>query len=371
LYNQLYIYKRHYICNISLLLLKNFFYKLTHWEKWPFKLIYFPISFIWAWYILRSRSFWFFTPSNPTITFGGLEGEGKKEMYDQLPKHTYPTTTYIDPKIDFEQALDQIHKAGLGYPFVVKPENGMMGLLFRIIDNEQQLKKYHTLSPFEYIAQGFSDYPVEVSIFYYRHPSQKKGTVSGFIMKEYMQVKGDGKTDLKTLIDNHSKAKLQMEEMEAKHSSNFGKILPKGEVYFLSFAGNHNRGARFINLHKEIDEKIEALCDSLSTEENKFYYGRYDIKCHSIEDLKNQKNFIILEYNGAGAEPNHIYDCGKSLFGAYREILKHWKMLFKISRYNHKLGYKYWPTMKGWHYLKNAQKDMKLLKEKDIELGSI
>ena len=33
----------------------------------------------------------------------------------------------------------------------------------------------------------------------------------------------------------------------------------------------------------------------------------------SIEDLKNGKNFSILEFNGCGAEPNHIYDASMTL----------------------------------------------------------
>ncbi len=350
--------------------MKQFFEKITNWEKWPFNLIYLPLSFLWVYYMLRSRAVWFFTPSNPTITFGGLEGEGKKEMYEQLPTTTYPKTIYIQPSISYEKALQKISTAGFDYPFVVKPENGMMGLLFRIIENEVQLKKYHSISPVEYIVQEFSDYPVEVSVFYYRYPWKQNGTVSGFIMKEYMQVKGDGITTLKALIAAHPKAKLKPEEMAAKHSENFETILSNDEIYFLSLAGNHNRGARFINLHKEIDQDITDVMDSLSTDENKFYYGRFDIKAKSIADLKRGVHFDILEYNGAGAEPNHIYDCGMSLWQAYGEITKHWKIMFEIAKYNNMNGYPYWKFSRGWQFLKDAKKLRKLLMEKDLELGN-
>ncbi|HNM27878.1 MAG TPA: hypothetical protein PKL15_20695, partial [Saprospiraceae bacterium] len=42
--------------------------KLTDWERWPFAVFYFPLSFVWIWHILRARAFWFFSPSNPTLT---------------------------------------------------------------------------------------------------------------------------------------------------------------------------------------------------------------------------------------------------------------------------------------------------------------
>jgi hypothetical protein len=91
-----------------------------HWEKWPFKLIYFPLTPVWLWYCLRSRSFWWFSSSNPTITFGGMEGEGKREMYDQLPADTYPKTIYVDPKLPESKLIEQVLQAGFSYPFVVK-----------------------------------------------------------------------------------------------------------------------------------------------------------------------------------------------------------------------------------------------------------
>src|SRR5678809_983904 len=73
---------------------KKFFSKITNWELWPFTVLYFPIGFVWAWYCLRARSIWFFSSSNPTLTFGGFEGESKKEMYDQLPLSSFPRTIY-------------------------------------------------------------------------------------------------------------------------------------------------------------------------------------------------------------------------------------------------------------------------------------
>jgi hypothetical protein len=83
--------------------------------------------------------------------------------------------------------------------------------------------------------------------------------------------------------------------------------------------------------------KLVSVFDNISHFTDKFYYGRYDIKTTSIEDLKKGKNFQILEFNGCGAEPNHIYDCNMSLRKAYGVILHHWKVLYKISRYNHRM----------------------------------
>jgi hypothetical protein len=138
--------------------------------------------------------------------------------------------------------------------------------------------------------------------------------------------------------------------------------LQEGEKYYLSYAGNHNRGARFICLKHEIDEALHQVFDDLNKQVPHFYYGRYDIKAASVEDLKAGRNFYILEYNGSGAEPNHIYDAGLSLFEAYREILRHWKVLYDISKYNHQNGFPYWSFKQGREFLSKSNEHFKKLK---------
>jgi hypothetical protein len=346
--------------------LKRITDKLLNWEQWPFFVLYFPIGFVWLWYCLRSRSLWFFSSSNPTLTFGGFEGESKKEMYEQLPANSYPKTIYILSDTPLELVKKKVfEEAGFSYPFVVKPDIGMKGILFRKIENDEQLEKYHERIPVEYIVQELVEMPIEVSVFYYRHPAQQKGTISGFIQKELLEVTGDGVSTLWELIVQHPRAKFRLEEMRKRHEHRLHRVIEAGHKFYLSYAGNHNRGAKFIDLSHEIDEQMLRIFDELSHYTDKFYYGRYDIKCTSIDDLKQRKNYSILEFNGCGAEPNHIYDAGLTLVQAYREILKHWKALYEISKYNHKNGTPYWTFKRGWNHLKESQRHFKLLEKFD------
>src|SRR5213075_2302853 len=133
--------------------------------------------------------------------------ESKKEMYDQLPSRSYPKTIYILHDLSFEEVKKKVSDAGFAYPFIVKPDVGMKGILFRKIENEDQLEKYHGRIPVEYIVQDLVELPVEVSVFYYRHPAKQKGEVSGFIQKELLEVYGDGKSTLWELILKHPRAK--------------------------------------------------------------------------------------------------------------------------------------------------------------------
>jgi hypothetical protein len=84
-----------------------------------------------------------------------------------------------------------------------------------------------------------------------------------------------------------------------------------------------------------------------------------------LDDLKEGKNYSILEFNGCGAEPNHIYDAGISIWRAYGEILKHWKALYQISWHNHKNGTPFWSFKKGRDFLKQSQRHFKMLEKFD------
>ncbi|MET0635138.1 MAG: hypothetical protein ABWZ25_03855 [Chitinophagaceae bacterium] len=344
--------------------IKKIIHRIFNWELWNFYVLYFPIGFAWFWYCLRSGSFWYFSSSNPTITFGGFEGEGKKEMYDQLPPELVPRTIYIPNDLPVSAMLEKVTSAGFTFPFIVKPDVGMKGILFRKIESAEQLIRYHERIPVEYIVQDLIEMPVEVSVFYYRHPSSQKGTVSGFIHKELLQVSGDGLHTLRELTEKHPRARFRMEEMEHRHGHRFERILPEGEIFYLSYAGNHNRGAQFTNLHREINQRMHEVFDELSLK-TQFYYGRYDIKTNSIEDLKEGRNFQIIEFNGCGAEPNHIYDCGMSIWQAYKVILTHWKALYQISRYNNRHGVPYWSFKKGREHLRASNRHFRLLEKFD------
>ena len=343
--------------------------KITNWEAWPFKLIYTPMAFFWLWYTIKSGYVWFFTSSNPKLTFGGMEGEPKKEMYDLLPNGFFPPTFNVLPKAEFSEILQKLEDHKIEYPFIVKPEIGGQGILLRKIDDEAALKHYHSIMPWEYMIQSLVYYPMEVSVFYIRHPKKNKGRVTGFLHKIPLHITGNGKETLAALIAQHPKGSKRQDELYNKHKESWNRVLGDGEKYMLSYAANHNRGAQFVDLKDQIDDQLVSVFDAISLKINDFFYGRYDIMCTNTDDLKAGKNFTILEYNGCGAEPNHFYDTGYTLIGAYREILKHWKALYEISKYNREQGVKPWPFVKGSRFLKAARNHITDMKRIDAEIG--
>lgn len=342
---------------------KQWIYRLTHWEEWHYHVKYIPLLPVWLWYIIRARNFWFFTPANPTLTFGGMDGETKEEMYTQLPPNSHPISIFIDPALQEEKLLELFNASGLRYPVAVKPNVGMGGMMFRKIMHHEDLLAYHAFIDRRYVIQEMVEYPMEVAIFYYRLPDQQKGTISGFISKEKPTVIGDGVSTLQQLVQQHQGVRFMEKEMNTKHNFHWNKVIPNGEEYALLDVSNRTQGGKMISLAHEIDEQLLKVMDEVSLYRNCFFYGRYDIKCKSIESLKSGKDFSILEFNGCGSGVQHVYGNNYSLSEACRMILHHWKMMFTIAMRNHQRGVPYWGFWKGLKFLRHSKSELRHLKQ--------
>jgi hypothetical protein len=69
-----------------------------------------------------------------------------------------------------------------------------------------------------------------------------------------------------------------------------------------------------------------------------YYYGRFDLKVPSLQDLCQGKNLKIMEVNGVNSEPAHIYEPETKLSTAMKTLLNHWKIIYEISKMNRKRG---------------------------------
>lgn len=252
------------------------------------------------------------------------------------------------------------------FPVAVKPNVGMMGLMFRKIDTLDELILYHKTMTVTYIIQELITYPIELSVFYYRYPADEKGHITGFVRKEALEVTGDGILTLQQLMKGlESRPGFKSGEWEIKHRSRLQQVIPKGEIFKLAWVANLSRGGTIVNIEDQKDDKLLRVFDALSHFSGQLFYGRYDIKCTSVEDLKAGNNFSILEFNGTGAEPHHMYGNGNNLLQAFKIIIFHWKVMFHIARYHHKKGIAFKTLQEGMHFTKTSNRHFNYLRVLD------
>jgi hypothetical protein len=337
---------------------------LLNWEYWPFCILYGPILIYWLYLSIKARSFFFFNTSNPTIGNGGFMMESKWDIYKLLPKEYYPNTLIFKGGLNEKIVTNIIKRHKFHYPLIGKPDIGLKGMSVKKLESEYDLIEYVKYSKVHFLIQEFVPYPNEVGIFYYRYPNQQLGHISGIVSKEFLSVKGTGYSTIKELLQQEKRYVLQLPILARSYGEQLNRVLVKGEELILVPYGNHVRGAKFIDASDLIDERLTETIDEVCKRVDGFFYGRLDIRYNTWEELREGKNFSIIELNGAGSEPTHIYDPKHSILFAWKEIIRHWTILWKISRMNHhKQARPYMKTISGLKMLRENNTYIKKISE--------
>lgn len=322
--------------------------RMRNWEFWPLIVFYLPVVFYIGILAAKFRSLTVFTCVNPAIPASGFIGESKSEIYEGLEGSAgafgyllsfLKLAEQFSPEQKHSKTLEFIQCENLVFPVAVKPDVGERGKDTSIAHCDKQLIKILGAIEKDVIVQEFAPGP-EVSIFYYRYPSEKKGKIFSITEKSFPTITGDGVSNLETLILLDERAVCLAQKYFDQNEGQLEGIPEKGENVKLIDIGTHSRGAIF----KEGDwlktEKLEQKIDEICQGYKGFYFGRFDIRARSFEDLKQGKNFKIIELNGVTSESTNIYDKRYSLLHAYRILFAQWRIAFEIGAENKALGAK-------------------------------
>src|SRR5688572_7884935 len=329
----------------------NFSIKLRNWEYWPFGIVQFPIMVYYLWLSLRSRSFFFFSGSNPGIAMGGMFGESKYDVIKKIPAQYTPKTILIEQPTTTKQVVEILNQKGFKFPLIFKPEIGERGFMVRRLKNEHDIEAYlHTLK-FNFLVQELIDLPLEFGVFYTRFPQEARGKVTSVVMKEMLTVTGNGTSTLQELILAKDRAKLQWDTLKTTFHDQLQDVVPVGTEIELVSIGNHCLGTKFLDGNYLINDRLSATFDQISKPIEGFYFGRFDLRCASLEDLYEGK-VKVMELNGCGAEPAHIYQPGYSLRKAFGVLFMHWRNIFLIARENTEQGARLITLREAYFYYK-------------------
>ena len=321
----------------------------------------FPLLFIWLWFAIRARDLFFFSAVNPVIETGGLFGESKYNILKRIPGTHLPATVFVKKGTSEKRVLEKMKNAKLEFPVIAKPDVGERGTLVAKIKDETALVRYVRKNKIDFLLQEFVSLPMELAVMHHRMPGKDKGRVTSVCIKETLKITGDGISSIRKLMANYDRAILQLARFEKKYPALLNRTPLAGEVVELEPIGNHCRGTMFLNGNQHIDEELNAAFDKVAFQMEDIYYGRFDLKCESFHALKNGGGFMIMEYNGIGAEPAHIYDPAYPFIKKYRDIYHHWKIIYKIYKLQNKKGNKgmsFWEAWKRFQIYSKYQKSL-------------
>tara|TARA_E500000318_G_C3566758_1_gene216001 strand:+ start:980 stop:1945 length:966 start_codon:yes stop_codon:yes gene_type:complete len=309
---------------------------------------------VWLYYSIKARSIFFFNAANPGMKNGGMAMISKMDIYNMIPPQFIPKTVFVAKNEDAAVVLERILEAGIGFPFIAKPDIGMKAFGVEKIHNKDEFQKYVHWTPSHFLVQELIPYQKEVGIFYVRKPEEAHGKITGVVSKEFLTITGDGQSSMMELIKHNPRSHLQLKVLEQKFGNQLLNVLDEGEKFILVPYGSHTRGAKFVDISHQINKDLVNTIDGICSQMKGFHYGRLDVLYNTFEELCEGKNFSIIEVNGAGGEATHIYDPQHSLFWAWREVTRHWGMLCDISIVNKKAGHTYLSFRDGRAMLKQT-----------------
>jgi hypothetical protein len=333
---------------------------LSFFEFWPMWAFYPPVALYAGWLMLRYRGITLPTVANPSFPGGGFVGESKADILNLVVKHA---PEWVAPFVSLDrpalsegrgaeaakaaldaltsQALQTLADAGLSLPVVAKPDLGCRGAGVKLIRSREQLRAYLAGFPAgaRLLLQRFVPFEGEAGVFYCRLPGQAKGRLISVTLKYFPHVQGDGRRSLRQLILDDPRAGKLPHLYLHRHADRLDTVPAAGEFVKLAFAGSHSRGAIFRNGNDLITPAMEARFDAIAQSIPEFYFGRFDIRFERFEDVRNGHGFTMVEANGAGAESTHIWDRKTSLFKAWGDLMKQYRLLFQIGRANKDRGF--------------------------------
>ncbi|HLO75796.1 MAG TPA: hypothetical protein VK196_05000, partial [Magnetospirillum sp.] len=243
-------------------------------EEIPVVPYYVPVALQWFWLALRHRSLTLPTAANPSIEAGGLLGESKAACLSLAGAQAKPfianwTSITRIPGADLEPTLAAaraaISKAGLAYPFIVKPDIGWRGFGVRRVADEGELAEYLAGYPEgeNLLLQEFLAWSGEAAIFWLRRPGQERGEIFSLTLRYFPFVVGDGVATLRELIETCPRMSWKAKELCDGNADRLSDIPADGECVRLAVVGSNRVAGLYIDGARHATPALAARMDEL------------------------------------------------------------------------------------------------------------
>ncbi|HET7412240.1 MAG TPA: hypothetical protein VFJ18_06210, partial [Pararhizobium sp.] len=257
------------------------------------------------------------------------------------------TSIAIQPAADgvdhwLERASAAAETAGIAFPMIVKPDIGWRGFGVRRVKDSEELGDYLSGCPdgLRLVLQEYIPYHGEAGVLYVRRPGERRGDIFSLTFRYFPFVVGDGRSTVAELIEADRRSRWKAAHHCETNAYRLAMVPAAGEVVRLGVVGSNRVGGLYVDARGFATEALRRRFDEISQSLPEFYFGRYDIRFRSIEELQAGEGFRIVEINGAGAEAIHIWDPDFPFIAGYTTLMRQQRLLFEIGAANRARGFK-------------------------------
>ena len=334
--------------------IKGWFRRATNHEYWPRVLIYIPVL-SWGFMRMLRKGLQPLTAVNPGYAHdGGVQDESKMDLNHKLGDGDDPIDAVLHCVLVDEVSAEQRTAAALraiesdpqlnGFPIIAKPDKGERGRAVKLLKDADDLREYCQNCSEPFVLQRFHPGPHEIGVLWMRRTESitdpesdgQIGFIYAITIKHFPTLRGDGKRPLRRLILSHKRHRAQPGVFFEYNKSRLDWVPQESEKVILGIAGNHAQGAKFTDgshlITPQLTDRMNEIVTGFDERAGRgFDIGRFDLRCESLEELKNGRGFGIVELNGLTSEPTNLYDPKRSLFWAWGMLLGYWKHLERLA----------------------------------------
>jgi hypothetical protein len=315
--------------------------RLTNKEYWNANIFFIPLAFYMVYLAIKARAIFFFSAANPAIPTGGLIGESKEDINKLIPPQYRPKTTTLKQGDAIWNIRQKMNRAQLEFPAIIKPVVGCRGMMVKKVESVTDILAHLHEYDTNFLLEEFVDYPVEGAILYWKNPETGESDVQSVTLKAFLSVKGDGKSSVKELLMQNPRGVLQVERLQKEKPDLMASIPQYNEHITVEPIGNHCRGTKFLNYNYLINANMVQAYDKIQEDLEGCYVYRLDIKAPSVSDLQAGKNIKILEINGVGADPAHIFAPNTPIMEMFHAYIRLWEKIYEVATALHRQGVPY------------------------------
>ncbi len=341
--------------------------RLYRHEFWPANVFYLPLYV----YLLRlsAKHGGVMTPShcNPGIEAGGgLIGESKSRIMHGLRTGADPAVreavlpTFLIEPGELSQRLAAVrtlldqHAATLTFPFIIKPNEGQRGFGVKLIDSFNELSAFLEQMRRPCVVQPYHAGPNECGILWVRtlqsnqrndsqphasHSTTNTGRIFSITRKTFPTITGDGRHTLEELIESHPRYRCQADTFFARFADEATRVPAANETVRLAVSGNHCQGTLFSDGADLFTPELEAAINGLAANfPGGLDFGRFDIRYTTDAQLRQGRDFAIVELNGTFSESTNLYDPKRSVLWAYGVLFSQWRTLYELGEWRRRQG---------------------------------
>jgi len=219
----------------------------------------------------------------------------------------------------------------------------------QLLHDREELRRYLAKYPPEtrLILQEAVPFEGEAGVLYVRMPGEATGRVMSLTLRYWPHVIGDGVSTVRELIEREPRMAYKARFYRGDNPQHRGlsaelleRVPADREMVRLSFIGSIRTGGLYRDARASITPAMSERFDAIARSMPEFWFGRFDIRFRSLDELQHGEAFKVIEVNGAGAEAIHMWDPEMPLVEAYRELLHYQSLLFTIGAANRKRGFK-------------------------------